>query len=46
MIVFSIMNEFLDGNSDRLNEFMRDDEWSGFFVIEGFGEGTEYIHGS
>ena len=23
---------------------MRDDEGSGFFVIEGFGEGTEYIH--
>ena len=23
---------------------MRDDEESGFFVIEGFGEGTEYIH--
>ena len=22
----------------------RDDEGSGFFVIEGFGEGTEYIH--
>ena len=23
---------------------MRDDEGSGFFVIECFGEGTEYIH--
>ena len=27
-----------------MDVFMRDNEWSGFFFVEGFGEGTEYIH--
>ena len=44
MIIFSILNKFLYGYFDRLYEFMRDNEGSWFFIIEGLRDGTSYIH--
>ena len=44
MIVFSVVNKFQYGYFDRLDEFMRNYEGSGFFVIECLGEETEHIH--
>ena len=44
MIVFSVVGKFENRYFCRLNLFMRYNEWSGLFYVEGFGEGTEYIH--
>ena len=38
------MNEFQNGYFYGLNIFMRNDQGSGFFVVEGLREGTKYIH--
>ena len=44
MIIFSIMDEFLNGYFYGLNLFMRNDQRSGFFLIEGLREGTKNIY--
>ena len=42
MIMFSVVDEFENGYFYRLNLFMRNDQGSGFLVVEGLREGTKY----
>ena len=44
MVIFGVMYKFKNRDFNGLEEFMRDEEGSGFFVLEGVDDGAEYIH--